>query len=288
MRFGNTKHLAGFMRLVKLITSVKYKVLLILTGLLLVLTGCSSTPKKAEIAIVTDQSATPDMLGTEQYLPFIQIDQETGKRLPYARKLNPYLQEKGQLDKNIIMQFIEARREIKTKNFAQAEKLLKSIMQQNKQLSGPLVLLGDIAKQKKKSEEAINHYAQAIVVNSNNVNAYIRLATIQRESGLFKHAQNTYAKALSKWSDFPEAHLNLSILYDVYLNQPQIAQKHLEAYQLLTQQRHAKVEGWLKDIRQRTQQVSYIEQDAQQKEQVVLARLAAEKAENDKDKKGDS
>ncbi|TQV82807.1 hypothetical protein [Aliikangiella coralliicola] len=267
---------------------VSIKIYIVMAIGLGVLGGCSSTPKIAEISIVTDQAITPEVLSTEKYLPFIQVNEETGKRLPYASKQNPYLKEKGQLDKNIVVQFIEARRAIKLKKFVQAEKILLSISEQNTQLSGPVVLLGDIAKLKQQTKAAIKYYAQAISVNSNNVNAYIKLAKMQRESGLFKHAQNTYAKALSKWSDFPEAHLNLSILYDVYLNQPEIAQKHMEAYQLLAKQKHAKVDSWLKDIRQRTNQANYIEQDAQQKEQVILARLAAEQAENSQDKKGDS
>ncbi|WP_444994133.1 tetratricopeptide repeat protein [Aliikangiella sp. IMCC44359] len=252
------------------------KILMIVASLVVV-AGCSTAPNVVETPVVNEKTTKPIVLGTEQYLPFIQIDENTGKRLPYIGEPNPYLKSKGQLEQTIVMKFIQARRAIKAKNFKPAEDLLNSIIKQNPQLSGPFVLLGDIEKQNNRLPKSIEYYKKAISVNSDNVNAYIRLATTQRESGLFKPAQNTYVKALEKWKDFPEAHLNLSVLYDVYLNQPNIAQKHMEAYQLLTKQRQARVANWLKDLQSRTKQDNYIELDARQKEKVILARIEAEK-----------
>ena len=81
---------------------------------------------------------------------------------------------------------------------------------------------------------AKSDYEEAIRINKDNVNAYLRLALAQRELGEFILAQNTYSEALAIWPDFPEAHLNLSILYDLYLNHPIRAQEHMEAYQFLT------------------------------------------------------
>jgi tetratricopeptide (TPR) repeat protein len=89
-------------------------------------------------------------------------------------------------------------------------------------------------------------------VNKNNVNAYIALGQLQRKQGYFSDAQNTYLEALNVWKDFPEAHLNLAILYDLYVNEPEEAQKHYEAYDFLTGRKDEKVKKWLVEVKQRT------------------------------------
>ena len=119
-------------------------------------------------------------------------------------------------------------------------------------LSGPWVKLGTIAEREDKYDEAIKHYKEAINVNKNNVNAYIALGLVQRRQGYFSDAQTTYLAALDVWKDFPEAHLNLAILYDLYANKPEEAQKHYEAYSFLSGGKDEKVHKWLAEVKQRT------------------------------------
>jgi tetratricopeptide (TPR) repeat protein len=127
-------------------------------------------------------------------------------------------------------------------------------------LSGPWVKLGTIAEKEEKYDEAITHYKEAINVNKNNVNAYIALGLVQRKQGYFSDAQNTYLAALDVWKDFPEAHLNLAILYDLYANKPEEAQKHYEAYSFLSGGKNEKAHKWLAEVKQRTGiEVSFID-----------------------------
>jgi tetratricopeptide (TPR) repeat protein len=119
-------------------------------------------------------------------------------------------------------------------------------------LSGPWVKLGDIAERADQTDKAIEMYWKAISVNKKNVNAYISLGLAQRRQGLFSDARNTYFAALNLWKDFPEAHLNLAILYDLYLDMPEEAQKHFEAYQFLTGETDEKVRKWLIEVKRRT------------------------------------
>jgi hypothetical protein len=70
--------------------------------------------------------------------------------------------------------------------------------------------------------------------------------------GNFTQSKRIYADVLKIWKDFPEAHLNLGVLYDVYLNDNIKAQKHIEAYQFLTGGRNEEVAGWLLEIQGRT------------------------------------
>jgi len=96
------------------------------------------------------------------------------------------------------------------------------------------MMLGDIALAEKDYPKAQQHYQQGLMINPNNINGYTALATVQRLQGQYHHAQNTLAKALKLWPDFPEAHYNLSILFDVYLNQTDQAKQHLDAFILLS------------------------------------------------------
>ena len=208
--------------------------------------GGVQTKKTADKTVeVVTQKATRD------YLPVRQYD-EAGQLLPFEPKPNPYLEIKGKIDKQAVVSFIEARKAYKSKNYERAEALLRQIIETDKKLAGPWVMLGNIAEENKQSDQAIDHYLKAIQVNRLNVNAYLPLARLQREKGQFLEAQNTYAEALAVWRDFPEAHLNLAILYDLYLNDSLQAQQHMEAFQFLKGEKDAQVAEWLKEIRSRT------------------------------------
>jgi len=75
---------------------------------------------------------------------------------------------------------------------------------------------------------------------------------VQRRQGYFSDAHNTYLEALAVWKDFPEAHLNLAILYDLYLNRAEEAQKHYEAFYFLGGEKDKEAHKWLVEVKQRT------------------------------------
>lgn len=220
-----------------------------LLATLLTLFGCATSGSK--VKLVTDAEKQPDLLSTLEYIPKQKTDTD-GLLLPYEARENPYAAQRGRVKKESILGFIEARRAYKAGNYDKAQELLAALAQQDASLSGPWVMLGDIAMESNQYSDAVNHYIKAIEINRLNVNAYLRLAKAQRIQGQFLHAQNTYAKVLSIWPDFPEAHLNLAILYDVYLNHPLRAQKHMESYQFLKSADNEQVASWLDEIRQRT------------------------------------
>lgn len=215
----------------------------------LALTGCSTGGSK--LSLVTDADVRPELLSTRQYLPE-QLADDEGQWLPYEAGENPYTNQRGRVRRDSVVSFIEARRAFKAQKYDEAEALLQELTEQDQRLSGPWVMLGDIAVERDQYQQALDYYVRAIDINSNNVNAYLRLAKVQRIQGQFLHAQNTYTKALSIWPDFPEAHLNLAVLYDVYLNHPLRAQRHMEAYQFLTHAENDQVATWLAEIRRRT------------------------------------
>lgn len=210
--------------------------------------GCASDSSKKNVDAVT---AKPTLVSTQTFVPVLKQDKE-GVYLPYEPSVNPYAAQSSRLKKESVLAYIDAQRAFDKKKFDVAEVSLRKIIADDSKLSGPWVMLGDIASKQEDYVTAKSHYQEAIRINKDNVNAYLRLALAQRELGEFLPAQNTYADALSVWPDFPEAHLNLAILYDIYLNHPIRAQAHLEAYQFLTNENDEKVAKWLEEVQART------------------------------------
>jgi tetratricopeptide (TPR) repeat protein len=227
---------------------VNFSSLILVALLTSFLSACGGNVKKS-VATVTDPEV--GLVSTQEFIPAPKVDKD-GAPLPYEAKPNPYLQQKGRINKESVDKFVNAKRALKFKQDLQAEKMLLELTESDRTLSGPWVVLGDIATDRKDYAKAIEYYAQAIKLNRNNMNAYMRLALAQRLKGDFLRAQNTYAEALMIWPDSPEAHLNLAVLYDVYLNHPLRAQKHMEAHQFLTAGQSKEVAGWLSEIQKRT------------------------------------
>ncbi|MEX1033541.1 MAG: tetratricopeptide repeat protein [Cellvibrionaceae bacterium] len=198
-----------------------------------------------------DGSVPATLTATEQFLP-IQERDESGHLLPYIGAPNPYAELKGRVDKEAINTYIDARRAFNAQKYELADTLLAELVIQEPKLSGPWVMRGDVALAREELEQAVEYYAAALEVTPVNLNAYLRLAKTQRLRGHFRHAQNTYARALAIWPDGAEIHLNLGVLYDVYLNLPLRAQAHMEAYQLLSNGGNGQVLAWLEEIRSRT------------------------------------
>lgn len=225
-------------------TVAKAAVGVVLTSLLLAC-GASNPVKDSLVEIA------PEIIPTDLFLPMDHYDKE-GVKLPYEMAENPYAQQVGRVKKESVSLYIEARRSYKKAKYDFAKGKLNTLLEKDVSLSGPWVMLGDIAMKQQQPEDAEKHFRKALDINPSNINAYLRLAQVLRVKGKFVSAQNVYAEVLALWKDFPEAHLNLGILYDVYLNKPLVGQQHMEAYQFLTDSKSQEVSEWLAEIRSRT------------------------------------
>ncbi|WP_245792160.1 tetratricopeptide repeat protein [Teredinibacter waterburyi] len=234
-------------------SNINYSRFAVIAGLalsvLLFLNGCAGSSSKQNVSTAVD--VAPELIETTGFLPRDQFDKE-GQKLPYQIAPNQYAEQTGRVSKQAVASYIDARRAYKSGDFDKAVTLLTALTAEEKNLSGPLVMLGDIANERANSAEALDFYRRAIQVNKQNINAHLRLGALYRKQGEFVLAQNSYATALNYWPDFPEAHLNLGILYDVYLNLPLKAQQHMEAYQFLTQGKDSQIDAWLVELRERT------------------------------------
>ncbi|MBT8436240.1 MAG: tetratricopeptide repeat protein [Gammaproteobacteria bacterium] len=98
------------------------------------------------------------------------------------------------------------------------------------------------------AEEA---FKQAIGRNNKDAVAHNHLGILQRQKGQFKQARTHYQRALSIDSGYASAHLNLGILFDIYLQDLKQALRHYQKYQALVSEENSQVAGWIVDIQRR-------------------------------------
>ncbi len=71
-----------------------------------------------------------------------------------------------------------------------------------------------------------------------------------RKSGKILEAEAAYLKAVTADPDYPLAHYNLGVLYELYLQRLDDALQHFERYQDLVGE-DKQVEKWITDLRRR-------------------------------------
>ena len=100
-------------------------------------------------------------------------------------------------------------------------------------------------------ELAEQAFKQAIASNNKDAVANNHLGILQRQKGQFKEARTHYQRALAIDSDYASAHLNLGILFDIYLQDLKQALRHYQKYQALVSEEDTQVAGWIVDIQRR-------------------------------------
>lgn len=98
------------------------------------------------------------------------------------------------------------------------------------------------------SEEA---FQEAISRNKRDAVAYNHLGILLRYQGQFEEARKRYQRAIAIDSDYAYAHLNLGILFDIYLQDLESALQQYQQYQGLIGEEDKQVAGWIVDIQRR-------------------------------------
>lgn len=181
--------------------------------------------------------------------------QQTAEVIPEdvapIKTTNPYLDNRPSITAQASRQFEQARAALAAEDWPQAETLLVSITESSPELSGPYLSLAQLYSRTGQTAKADSSFKQAIVANANNVNAYNQYAVYLRQQGDFAGAQQQYRKALTVWPDYPDGHLNLGILYDLYMGKLALAVAEYQQYQALIDEPDRQVKGWIVDAQRR-------------------------------------
>ncbi|MFA7553044.1 MAG: tetratricopeptide repeat protein [Spongiibacteraceae bacterium] len=168
-----------------------------------------------------------------------------------ARLPNPYLTNLPTVNAQAKDRFAKAEQAVSNADWLQAEQHLLWLIEHYPDLSGPYVNLAMVYGQLGQQDKQATMFERAINANGNNIYAYNEYGVLLREQGDFTGAEQRYKQALTVWPDYPEGHLNLAILYDLYMGKLDLALQHYQSYKSLLDEPSRQLDGWIIDLQRR-------------------------------------
>jgi Tfp pilus assembly protein PilF len=145
---------------------------------------------------------------------------------------------------------------MKAQKWSEAEAQFKQLLQAEPNLSGAHLNLALIYDKTNRPADADAQFKQAIQANPDNAEARDQYGIWLRTQGRFKDAENIYLQTLQRQPARADTHLNLGILYDLYLGKPAQAVEHYEQYLALkgddASPEVGRVKNWVADIQRRS------------------------------------
>ncbi len=138
---------------------------------------------------------------------------------------------------------------MKNANDNAALKVFSSVSQKDDSLSGPYVNRGLIYLRANDKDKAKAEFLGAVERNSKNATALNQLGVLSREDGDLEAAQTNYQAALQAEPGHANAHLNMGVLCDIYLQDKACAMKHYKAYQALKPDDES-INNWIIDLQE--------------------------------------
>lgn len=133
----------------------------------------------------------------------------------------------------------------------EASALFSNITELDPKLASPHTNLGILYYREDKTQEAETAFKKALELDDKDYVAANYLGMIYRAQGRFSDAEAAYKQALAAKPDYGYAHLNLAILYDLYLDNLPKALDHYQQYQQISGDSNQQLKGWLADLQQR-------------------------------------
>lgn len=218
-------------------------------GLLLpaLLTACVSLPDGGSTATSSASVAAGHASGSHDPSDQSAAPFEGGGDTFSAAPVVPVPEIKG----DIASEFEMATVMLQDGQYTDAEVLLLDITSSQPELAGPWINLGQVYVAQGQPEEARRAFEAAVRANPYNCTAYNELGLLARVNGDFEAAEAHYLDCLERVPGNDAAHLNLGILYELYLGRLTDALINYRQYQSLQSQPDRRVKGWVMDLERR-------------------------------------
>ena len=154
----------------------------------------------------------------------------------------------GVASKRNLPQYREAIDAAKEGDTLKAISLLQKVTKANPDFSIAHTDLGLQYLRENDLDKAEKSFEKSISLDSANFVAYNHRGVILRKRGDFSGAEKMYKEAISHKSDYANAHLNIAVLYDIYLYDHERAMSHYKRYQSLTNSSDKLVAKWVVDL----------------------------------------
>ena len=139
----------------------------------------------------------------------------------------------------------------RAQQWADAEQQFQQLAEKYPQLSGPQLNLALLYAQTQKPELAETHFKRAMQINPANLAIYDQYGIWLRGQARFTESETIYQQALARDANRPDTHLNLAILYDIYMGKLPQALEHYQRYLELTHDEKSPVQGWVTELQRR-------------------------------------
>ena len=147
--------------------------------------------------------------------------------------------------------FQQALAALQAGEYTQAKRRFTAMTEQYPTLAGPYLNLGLLQLRDNQPEAAEQLFRQAVEVNPNSAAGLNQLGILLRQRGAFDEAHDMYQKALQADPDHANSHLNLAILYDLYMGRPMEAMVHYQRFQTLSGGGDEQVAIWISELKLR-------------------------------------
>lgn len=147
------------------------------------------------------------------------------------------------------LKFEQGKNALAAGNYAQARRLFGEMIRANPGLSGPYANLALIDFKQKKYQAALKQVNRAIELNPSQAQAYHLRAQIRLQQGEIKKARDDYQQAIELNPKYLNAHYNLALLYDIYLQEIALAIDHYTIYLSLLGDRDEAIEEWINHLK---------------------------------------
>lgn len=164
-----------------------------------------------------------------------------------APKTDEPLKTQADLSPEIVQKYTQAIKLMESGNEDAALKVFDGVSKLNDSLSGPYVNRGLIYLKQGEKEKSEQAFRDALQRNDKNVTALNQLGILLREKKDFAAARKNYEAALAVDDNHLNAHLNLGVLCDIYLQDKTCAMQHYKAYQNLIAD-DEQVNNWIIDL----------------------------------------
>jgi tetratricopeptide (TPR) repeat protein len=147
-------------------------------------------------------------------------------------------------------QYSQALQMMKSNRLTDAELEFKQLTVAYPQFAGPQLNLGLLYLNASRLPEAEAAFKAALQTSPANPIAGDELGIVERKLGKFADAEAAYLHAIAAEPNYAPAHLNLGVLYDLYLEEPQKALEQFQRYIEIAGE-NKQVSGWLIELRKR-------------------------------------
>ncbi len=168
-----------------------------------------------------------------------------------ASVAGPARSEQPPVPKAALQRFEAALNSLEGGRLAEAEDALRALTRSHPELPGPYANLGILYFRQDKLVPAIEMLERAVELGPSQAVFFNQLGIVRRHAGEFDKARKAYDKALDLDPVYADAHLNLGILYDLYLWKPDAALRHYKQYLDLQKNGDDKVQKWVVDLARR-------------------------------------